>query len=156
MRRTWPSRSSTTSSFTTRRTLPGSATLTFVGSQTLTQKYKLGVSSATVRNELAELEAALPRAAARLATGGRLAVISFHSLEDRIVKRFIAAQSTPFAGDPRLARLPLTDAQMPQPPLVPVGRARKVTAAEASDNPRSRSAILRVAKRLATSSKEAV
>jgi 16S rRNA (cytosine1402-N4)-methyltransferase len=100
-----------------------------------------------VNRELAELEAVLPRAAARLATGGRLAVISFHSLEDRIVKRFIAAQSTPFAGDPRLARLPLTDAQMPQPPLVPVGRAQKVGTIEASDNPRSRSAVLRVAER---------
>jgi 16S rRNA (cytosine1402-N4)-methyltransferase len=100
-----------------------------------------------VNRELDELTAALPRAVARLAPGGRLAVISFHSLEDRIVKRFIAAQSQPFGGDPRLARLALATVDLPQPPLRAVGRAIKATDAECAANPRARSAVLRVAER---------
>ncbi|MBS0320829.1 MAG: 16S rRNA (cytosine(1402)-N(4))-methyltransferase RsmH [Proteobacteria bacterium] len=102
-----------------------------------------------VNRELDELEAALPAACARLRAGGRLAVISFHSLEDRIVKRFIAAHSQPFAGDPALARMPLRAAELPLPPLAAVGRAQKVGADEAAANPRARSAVLRVAARTA-------
>jgi 16S rRNA (cytosine1402-N4)-methyltransferase len=102
-----------------------------------------------VNRELDELRAALPLAAARLAARGRLAVVSFHSLEDRIVKRFVAAHSTPYRGDARLARLPLAARDLPQPPLVAIGRAIKASAAECAHNPRARSAVLRVAERTA-------
>ena len=90
-----------------------------------------------VNDELAELERVLPRAVARLREGGRLAVISFHSLEDRIVKRFVARASKPFGGDPRLARA--ADHRTPScrtPPLAAVGRAIKPSAAECDANPR--------------------
>ncbi len=102
-----------------------------------------------VNAELAELTTALPRLAALLVAGGRLAVISFHSLEDRIVKRFLARASTPFGGDVRMARLPLRASELPAPPLALVGRAIKPDAAEVAANPRSRSAVLRVAQRTA-------
>ena len=100
-----------------------------------------------VNRELAEVSMALPRLAALLAPGGRLAVISFHSLEDRIVKRFFAWASAPWGGDPRLARLSISTASLPRPPLARVGGARKPGAAEIAANPRSRSAVLRVAER---------
>jgi 16S rRNA (cytosine1402-N4)-methyltransferase len=102
-----------------------------------------------VNDELAELERALPRAVARLREGGRLAVISFHSLEDRIVKQFVVRASTPYGGDPRLARVPIADSNLPVPPLAPVGRAIKPSERECDANPRSRSAVLRVARRTA-------
>ena len=98
-----------------------------------------------VNDELAELERVLPRAVARLRNGGRLAVISFHSLEDRIVKQFVARASKPFGGDPRLARAPITEAELPQPPLVAVGRAIRPSSAESDANPRAASARLRCA-----------
>jgi 16S rRNA (cytosine1402-N4)-methyltransferase len=100
-----------------------------------------------VNQELAELALTLPRAVRLLAPGGRLAVISFHSLEDRIVKRFINAASQPFGGDARLARLPLAEAALPPAPLARVGRALRPSAAEIDANPRARSATLRVAER---------
>ena len=100
-----------------------------------------------VNRELAELSMALPRVTALLKPGGRLAVISFHSLEDRIAKRFIAWASQPFGGDPRLARLPLRTAALPDSPLAMIGRAQKPSAAEITRNPRARSAVLRVAER---------
>ncbi|MEO8203509.1 MAG: 16S rRNA (cytosine(1402)-N(4))-methyltransferase RsmH [Betaproteobacteria bacterium] len=96
-----------------------------------------------VNRELEEVSLSLPQAGARLAPGGRLAVISFHSLEDRIVKHFIRG-----AGAPDLPRdLPLRADQLPQPLLQPVGRAIKATAAEVRVNARARSATLRVAER---------
>jgi 16S rRNA (cytosine1402-N4)-methyltransferase len=103
-----------------------------------------------VNREQAELSIALPRITALLRPGGRLAVISFHSLEDRIVKQFIAWASTPFGGDPRTARLPIRTAALPGPPLARVGRAQKPAAAEIARNPRARSAVLRVAERTPT------
>ena len=100
-----------------------------------------------VNRELAELSTALPRITALLSPGARLAVISFHSLEDRIVKRFIAFASQPFGGDPRVARLALRSSALPEVPLRKIGRAQKPSIDEVRRNPRSRSAVLRVAER---------
>jgi 16S rRNA (cytosine1402-N4)-methyltransferase len=100
-----------------------------------------------VNRELDELSAALPAVVPLLASGGRLAVISFHSLEDRIVKRFIAWASRPFGGDARLARMAIREQALPPTPLTPVGRAIKPSDAEIAANPRARSAVLRVAQR---------
>jgi 16S rRNA (cytosine1402-N4)-methyltransferase len=96
-----------------------------------------------LNRELEEVSLMLPQALARLAPGGRLAVISFHSLEDRIVKRFMQAAARPEV--PR--RLPLRASEMPQPSLILVGRASKASEKEIRENPRARSAILRVAER---------
>jgi 16S rRNA (cytosine1402-N4)-methyltransferase len=97
-----------------------------------------------VNQELEELALTLPQAAALLEPGGRLAVISFHSLEDRIVKRFIRERST---GD-RLPRgVPVRAADIPPGELRPVGKAIKPTEAEMRANPRARSAVLRVAEK---------
>ena len=86
----------------------------------------------------------LPRALARLAAGGRLAVISFHSLEDRLVKRVLRAAAAAGA----LPRdLPVRARDLPEPALRIIGRAHKPSAAETAANPRARSARLRVAER---------
>jgi 16S rRNA (cytosine1402-N4)-methyltransferase len=100
-----------------------------------------------VNRELAELALTLPRAVSSMQTGGRIVVISFHSLEDRIVKRFFAAAAQPFGGDPRLAKLPIRADAMPGAPLAPVGRAIRPSEREITANPRARSAVLRVAER---------
>jgi len=92
---------------------------------------------------------ALPRIVPLLTTGGRLAVIAFHSLEDRIVKRFLAFASQPFGGDARLARVAIAQSALPAAPLARVGRAIKPSPAEVERNPRARSAVLRVAERSA-------
>jgi 16S rRNA (cytosine1402-N4)-methyltransferase len=97
-----------------------------------------------INAELAALERALKRCVELLTTGGRLCVISFHSLEDRIVKRFIAREAK---GDPAYAGLP----EMPplaRPRLRRIGSLIRPSAAEVSTNPRARSARLRVAERL--------
>jgi len=100
-----------------------------------------------VNRELSELSIALPRIVALLKPDARIAVISFHSLEDRIVKQFFAFASQPFGGDPRLARVPLRTSTLPGTPLRTIGRAQKASADEVRRNPRSRSAVLRVAER---------
>jgi 16S rRNA (cytosine1402-N4)-methyltransferase len=100
-----------------------------------------------VNQELAELSLALDRALPRLAPGARLAVISFHSLEDRLVKQFFRRHSQPYGGDARLARLAIAERARPVPPLRLVGRAIRPEPAEVAANPRSRSAYLRVAER---------
>jgi 16S rRNA (cytosine1402-N4)-methyltransferase len=100
-----------------------------------------------LNRELEEVSLMLPRATAHLAPGGRLAVISFHSLEDRIVKRFMQSLARPEV--PR--RLPLRASEMPQPALKLVGRAVRASAQETRRNPRARSATLRVAERTAGS-----
>ncbi len=97
-----------------------------------------------VNRELAELEAALDAALARLAPGGRLAVISFHSLEDRMVKQFMRRHSL---ADPMYAGLPDMPAHA-RPKLRLVGKAIQADENETSRNPRARSARLRVAERL--------
>ncbi len=99
-----------------------------------------------INQELAELEQVLPQALAALAPGGRLAVISFHSLEDRIVKRFMRDAAR---GDPVWAGLPNAPAAA-RPTLRLVSRAQHASVAEVESNPRSRSAVLRVAERLAS------
>ena len=97
-----------------------------------------------VNRELEELTAALPAALGVLAPGGRLAVISFHSLEDRLVKRFMRDESRGVAH-PR--GVPLTGYLRP-PRLRLLGGAVRPGAAEVARNPRARSAILRVAEKL--------
>jgi 16S rRNA (cytosine1402-N4)-methyltransferase len=98
-----------------------------------------------VNRELEEVSVMLPQAVARLAPKGRLAVISFHSLEDRAVKRFMQSLARPEV--PR--RLPLRASEMPQPVLKIVGRAQRASSSETTRNPRARSATLRVAERTA-------
>ena len=98
-----------------------------------------------VNRELEEVSLMLPQATAHLAVGGRLAVIAFHSIEDRIVKRFMQSLARPEV--PR--GLPLRASEMPQPALKLVGRVVRASAQETRRNPRARSAILRVAERTA-------
>jgi 16S rRNA (cytosine1402-N4)-methyltransferase len=97
-----------------------------------------------VNQELEELSLALARGVELLQAGGRLVVISFHSLEDRIVKHFIRDQSHPGAIPDRL---PLRAAEMPAPRLVAVGKPVRASARELALNPRARSAVMRVAER---------
>lgn len=99
-----------------------------------------------VNRELEELEEALPQTLRALAPGGRLAVISFHSLEDRRVKQFMRAQ----ASGPAVPRGMPAPAQPFQPRLRVIGRAIRAGADEVRRNPRSRSAVLRVAERTGT------
>ncbi|MEL3953678.1 16S rRNA (cytosine(1402)-N(4))-methyltransferase RsmH [Stenotrophomonas bentonitica] len=95
-----------------------------------------------INRELADLEAGLDAALARLKPGGRLAVISFHSLEDRIVKQFMNRHAK---APPSNRRLP--EAQPFVPTLVLHGGAIKADDDELAVNPRSRSAVLRVAEK---------
>ena len=97
-----------------------------------------------INQELEELTRVLPQCVDALAYGGRLAVISFHSLEDRIVKRFLREQSQP----PQLpARLPLRAAELPAPRLTLVGKLQRPGAEEIAANSRARSAVMRVAEK---------
>lgn len=101
-----------------------------------------------VNRELEELSLTLPQAAAILAPEGRLVVISFHSLEDRIVKRYMRDAANPPQPD---KRLPLKAEVLPKPTLRLVGKAIKPSASEIEANPRARSAVMRVAEKLAVS-----
>ncbi len=98
-----------------------------------------------VNAELDELRSLLDGVCDALAAGGRLAIISFHSLEDRLVKRFIRDEAR---GAALPKGLPVTDAEVPRR-LRPVGGAVRASEAEVAANPRARSAVLRVAERLA-------
>lgn len=96
-----------------------------------------------INRELDELGAALPQALQALAPGGRLVVISFHSLEDRIVKQFMREQAR--------EKLALADGTILAPPaLRPIGKIMRPSAAEIRGNPRARSAVMRVAERMIT------
>jgi 16S rRNA (cytosine1402-N4)-methyltransferase len=97
-----------------------------------------------INQELEELSLVLPQCLEVLAPGGRLAVISFHSLEDRTVKRFIRGEQD---RDDLPANFPVRAKDLPQPRLKAVGRAIKPGEAEIRRNPRARSAVLRVAER---------
>ena len=99
-----------------------------------------------INRELADLETGLDAAYSHLKPGGRLAVISFHSLEDRIVKRFIAGHAKAPPGN---RRMPVPQAFVPT--LLMIGDARKADSAELAANPRARSAVLRVAEKPASS-----
>jgi 16S rRNA (cytosine1402-N4)-methyltransferase len=99
-----------------------------------------------INQELEELSLALPQCRDLLKPGGRLAVISFHSLEDRIVKRFIRDEQD---RDDLPANFPVRASELPQPRMKAVGKAIRPSADEVRRNPRSRSAVLRVAERTA-------
>jgi 16S rRNA (cytosine1402-N4)-methyltransferase len=98
-----------------------------------------------INKELEEIAAVLPVALDALCVGGRLLAISFHSLEDRIVKRFMRDQAR---GDDLPKEIPIRDAER-NPRLRLVGKPVRAAAAELDQNPRARSAIMRVAERLA-------
>jgi 16S rRNA (cytosine1402-N4)-methyltransferase len=97
-----------------------------------------------INQELEDLETGLNAAFDLLAPGGRLSVISFHSLEDRIVKQFMASKANVEQPD---RRLPIRAVDLPQP-LMKLIRKTKPSDLEVGDNPRARSAVLRVAERL--------
>jgi 16S rRNA (cytosine1402-N4)-methyltransferase len=97
-----------------------------------------------LNQELEELSLVLPQCLALLAPEGRLSVISFHSLEDRIVKQFVRGEQD---RDDLPANFPVMAKDLPQPRMKMVGKAMKPSAEEVKRNPRSRSAVLRVAER---------
>ena len=97
-----------------------------------------------INSELDDIDAGLSAAYKRLKAGGRLVVMSFHSLEDRIVKQFIATHAKAPAGNRRLPA-----AEVFQPTLKDLAGAVRADAEEVRRNPRSRSAVLRVAEKLA-------
>lgn len=97
-----------------------------------------------LNRELEELSLILPQVLARLRPGGRLAAISFHSLEDRIVKRFLQDAAT---ADKLPSKLPVRAAEIGSPPLHIVGKPVRAGAEEVAGNPRARSAIMRIAER---------
>ena len=98
-----------------------------------------------VNNELEEIKQGLQQAINILDSGGRLVVISFHSLEDRIVKRFIRNES---GRKYNPGRLPVLEADIEQGVLKKVGKATKAGKQELQQNQRARSAVLRVAERV--------
>jgi 16S rRNA (cytosine1402-N4)-methyltransferase len=97
-----------------------------------------------INRELEELESVLPQCVDHLKPGGRMAVISFHSLEDRMVKHFMRDMAQ---GDKLPKSVPIRAADVPQGKLRLVGRAIYAAAEEVAANPRARSAVLRVAER---------
>ncbi len=99
-----------------------------------------------VNQELEELSLILPKCLDSLVVGGRLVVISFHSLEDRIVKRFISGEEN---RDDLPSNFPIKAKDLPQARLKMVGKAIKPSADEIKLNVRARSAVMRVAERTA-------
>ena len=116
-------------------------------------RWKIGKHPATqsfqalrifINRELDQLDQVLPQTLDALTQGGRLAIISFHSLEDRRVKRFIRRQTK---GDEYPLDLPILAQELNQT-LRTLGKAQRASKDEQHDNPRARSAILRIAERL--------
>ena len=99
-----------------------------------------------VNQELEQLALVLPQAMNILKSGGRLVVISFHSLEDRIVKHFMRDEAS---TDKLPKNLPLRSVDLPQPNLRLVGKPVKAGAGEIAANPRARSAVMRIAEKCA-------
>ena len=97
-----------------------------------------------LNQELEELSLVLPQCLRMLAPQGRLSVISFHSLEDRIVKQFVKGEQD---RDDLPSNFPVLAKDLPQPRMMAIGKAQKPSAQEVKKNPRSRSAVLRVAER---------
>ncbi len=97
-----------------------------------------------LNKELEELSLVLPQCLRILAPQGRLSVISFHSLEDRIVKQFVKGEQD---RDDLPSNFPVLAKDLPQPRMKAIGKAQKPSATEVKKNPRSRSAVLRVAER---------
>ena len=98
-----------------------------------------------INRELDQLKEALDQVVDALSPGGRLAMISFHSLEDRLVKRFIRNE---VKGDPFPSELPIMEGQL-QPRLKMIAKRILPTEEEIDRNPRARSAVLRIAEKLA-------
>jgi len=98
-----------------------------------------------INNELEEIKSSLQQAMNILAPSGRMVVISFHSLEDRIVKRFIRNES---GRKYNPGRLPVKEADIEQGVLKKLGKAVKAGKVELQQNPRARSAVMRVAERI--------
>jgi len=97
-----------------------------------------------LNQELEELSLVLPQCLRLLSTEGRLSVISFHSLEDRIVKQFVKGEQD---RDDLPSNFPVLAKDLPQPRMMSIGKTQKPSGQEVKKNPRSRSAVLRVAER---------
>ncbi len=97
-----------------------------------------------LNQELDELARVLPECIAYLKPGGRLVVISFHSLEDRMVKHFMREMAE---GDKLPRNVPIRASEVPQGRLTLIGKAVRAGEAEVEANPRARSAVMRVAER---------
>lgn len=97
-----------------------------------------------INQELEQIKAGLKQAADALAPGGRLVVIAFHSLEDRIVKRFIRDQAGPKTNP---GKLPVKEQDIEQGQLRKIGKSIRAQARELQQNPRARSAVMRVAEK---------
>lgn len=98
-----------------------------------------------VNRELEQLQTMLPQTLPTLKSGGRLVVIAFHSLEDRIVKRFINQEA---GGKHDPGKLPVKEADIEKGLLKKVGKAIKASESERVANPRARSAVMRVAEKV--------
>lgn len=97
-----------------------------------------------INQELEQIKTGLKQAADVLAPGGRLVVIAFHSLEDRIVKRFIRDQAGPKTNP---GKLPIKEQDIEQGQLRKIGKSIRAQARELQQNPRARSAVMRVAEK---------
>jgi 16S rRNA (cytosine1402-N4)-methyltransferase len=98
-----------------------------------------------INQELEELSDVLPQCLNVLKPGGRLVVISFHSLEDRVVKQFMRREAE---GEPMPRKLPVRAIELKAPNMRLIGKIVRPTAEEVNANPRSRSAVMRVAERI--------